>query len=436
MRNPLWDSEEQRSLLRALVFIVLAGILTLGAVLAVRSIIQASGVRVPGPSEPFFDVFSWIMLALRTRIVLVMLAWLLGVSLIFWLVVRNPFWNSEHRRVRALWRLMAQFLLMLVLVVSVFLFPPVFFMLSLGGAGMAVCILLFLSLPITLLSVWLSGKLLDRRPFADFGFHFSRRWWIDFAFGLVVGAVLVVGIFVIERAVGWIRYTSLVLSPWEPVTHALVIGLPIFLFSLINAVQVQLVSRGYQMRNLAEGLNLPFIGPRAALLLAYLGSSFIFLLPHSNYIVQLYAHLLPRDGFFNEIALFTVNLLINSLFLGLGYLLTGELAIPIGLYTGWNFCKGLLFGQGTMLFGLLEMGQEGSIVETFVKTYEVGPPLWTGGPYLGLDAGLLGLLAAVVGSLLTVLWVRWRHRRLGLQHRLAEYRPPTLPQRQTEGQGE
>lgn len=430
MRNPLWDSEERRPLLRALVFIVLAGILTLGAVLAVRSIIQVSGVRIlPGPSEPFFDVFSWIMLALRTRIVLVMLGWLLGVSLIFWLVVRNPFWNSEERRVRALWRLMGQLLLLAVAAV-VFLFPLLFiiFFPSIGVLSLIDLVLLGLvSLLVVLFSVWLSGKLLDRRPFADFGFHFSRRWWIDFAFGLALGAVLVVGIFLIERAAGWIRYTEIVLSPWEPVAHALVIGLAIFFLSLINAVQVQLVSRGYQMRNLAEGLNLPFIGPRVALLLAYLGSSFIFLLPHSNYIVQLYAHLLPRDGFFNEIALFTVNLIINGLFLGLGYLLTGELAIPIGLYTAWNFSKGLLFGQGRILFGLLEMGQEGSIVETFIKVYEVGPPLWTGGPYLGLDAGLLGLLAAVVGSLLIVLWVRWRHRRLELQDGLAQYSPPTPP---------
>lgn len=417
MKNPLWSSEERRPLLRALVFIALVGILTLGAGLAVRAIIQA-------PAVHSFDLI--FLLASEPRIAVVMLAWLLGVSLIFWLVVKNnPFWNSEERRVRALWRLVAQ-LLLLSVPATICLFPLLVLTALAHGAPEPTSIIVLLSLPIALFSVWLGGKLLDRRPFADFGFHFSRRWWIDFAFGLALGVVLVGGIFLIEKAIGWIRYTSIVLSPWEPVAHALVIGLAIFLFSLINGVQVQLISRGYQMRNLAEGLNLPFIGPRAALLLAYVASSFIFLLPLLNY-------LLSRHGFLTEAILFTVNLIINSLFLGLGYLLTGELAIPIGLHTAWNFSKGLLFGQGMTMFELLEFGREMSIVETFIKIYEDGPELWTGtvwagSRYLGLDAGLLGLPAAVVGSLLIVLWVRWRHGRLELQERLAEYVPPTPPQ--------
>lgn len=438
MKNSLWNSEKRRRFLRALVFIVLASILTVGAVLAARSIIQAWGIRIRRPSEPYFNIWFWVRLALTTRVVLVIVAWLLGVSLIFWLVSKkNPVWNSEQRRVRALWRLMAQ-LLLLVVVTAVFLFPLLFIILfpSVGVLSLIDLVPLGLvSLLVVLFSVWLSGKLLDRRPFADFGFHFSRRWWIDFAFGLALGAVLVVGIFLIEKAIGWIRYTSIVLSPWEPVAHALVIGLAIFLSSLINGVQVQLVSRGYQMRNLAEGLNLPFIGPRAALLLAYLGSSFVILLPHLNRLIVRYTYLLPRHGFFNEVVLFAVNLIINGLFLGLGYLLTGELAIPIGLHTAWNFSKSLLFGQGIAIFGFPGSGYE-SIVETFIKVYEDGPSLWSGARYLGLEAGLLGLLAAVVGSLLIVLWVRWHHGSLGLQDRLAEYRPPTLPQRQTEGEAE
>lgn len=432
MKNSLWSSEERRPLLRAFVFIVLVGILTLGAGLAVRSIIQESHVITCTSRGPHFDTFGLI---LETPMVLVMLCWLLGASLIFWLVAKkNPFWNSKEHRMRALWRLVAQFLLLLVPVAAVFLCPLLAVILIFGWNEVMACIMGLLSLPIALFSVLLAGRLLDRRPFADFGFHFSRRWWIDFAFGLALGAVLVVGIFLVERDSGWIRYTEIVLSPWEPVTHALVIGLTIFLFSLINGVQVQLVSRGYQMRNLAEGLNLPFMGPRAALLLAYIGSSFIFLLPLSHY-------LLPRYGFFNEAALFTINLIINSLFLGLGYLLTGELAIPIGLHAGWTFSEGLLFGQGTTMFELLEFGREMSIVETFVRVYEVGPALWTGrlwtgSRYLGLEASLLGLPAAVIGSLLIVLWVRWRHGRLELQERLAEYRLPIPPEPQTEGGAE
>ena len=92
----------------------------------------------------------------------------------------------------------------------------------------------------------------------------------------------------------------------------------------------ELFFRGYQLRNLAEGLNNSWWGAKGALLAAYLISSLVFSL----------AHLLNPNASWVS----TLNLFLAGIFLGLGFVLTGELAIPIGLHITWNFFQGPVFG--------------------------------------------------------------------------------------------
>src|SRR4029453_12165000 len=128
------------------------------------------------------------------------------------------FWNAPQRRVRALWRICALLAIFVVgtLVLSL-LFGQVAIGLSGGSADTPVTLFIVAgsaaALLAALLGVWLAGRFLDRRPFADFGFHFGRGWWLDLGFGLVLGALLMTTIFLAERAAGWVAIAE---TFWRP----------------------------------------------------------------------------------------------------------------------------------------------------------------------------------------------------------------------------
>jgi uncharacterized protein len=254
------------------------------------------------------------------------------------------------------------------------------------------------SLGAALISVWLAGRFFDRRPFSGFGLRLKDRgWWLDLGFGLFLGALLMTGIFLVEFRAGWIRVTSTFeTSSGEPFVPAILAPV---VFFLCVGIYEELVSRGYQLRNMAEGLNYPGLGPKSAVILAWVISSSLFGLLHlAN----------PGAGLVS-----TVNITFAGLLFGLGYVLTGRLAIPIGMHMTWNFFQGNVFGFPVS--GIEPIGA------TFISIEQDGPPLFTGGAF-GPEAGLLDIAATLVGSLLIWLWARARSGKATLQTSIAE--PP------------
>ena len=142
------------------------------------------------------------------------------------------------------------------------------------------------------------------------------------------------------------------------------------------------------------------MGRKGAVLLAWLISSSLFGLLHVFN---------P-----NRSAVSTINLVLVGLILGLGYILTGSLAIPIGLHITWNFFQGNVFGFPVS-------GNDFSTA-TVIAIRQGGPELWTGGAF-GPEAGLVGVAAMALGALLIVLWVRWRYGDVRLCTDLAVYTP-------------
>jgi len=320
--------------------------------------------------------------------------------------VTHAFFNFRERRPRAFWRLLLQ-----ITISTVLLFVASASLSLIGGAALGneaiedpLASPIFMatsgivSLVLALFVVWFVGRFFDRRPFSGFGLRIDKEWWLDFGFGLFLGALLMTGVFLVESAAGWVAVTEAFVAtnggaPFFPTILA-----PLALFICVGIYE-ELLSRGYQLRNMAEGLNFPSVGPKRAIVLAWVLSSSIFGLLH-------FAN--P-----NATVVSTVNIAFAGLLLGSGYVLTGQLAIPIGLHMTWNFLQGNVFGFPVS--GLEPVGA------TFLSTKQGGPILFTGGVF-GPEAGLLGLGAMIAGILLTWLWVQARSGKATLQASLAE--PP------------
>ncbi len=321
------------------------------------------------------------------------------------------FFEEREGRPRAVWRLLVQ--------VVIFQAATFFFLSPLaaiwfvagsqetpsGGSTATLtqspAILLFSSvssLVAILLSLWVAGRFLDRRPFRDFGLHLNGGWWLDLVFGLALGTVLMTGIFLVEVSFGWVGVEGTFVSslPGTPFWIALLLPVAIF---LCVGVYEELFSRGYQLLNMAEGFNYPFLGPRGAIVVAWIITSGIFGVLHL--------------GNPNATLLSAFNIALAGILLGAGYVFTGQLAIPIGLHVTWNFFQGNVFG-----FPVSGLGPIGA---SFLSTEQGGPDLWTGGAF-GPEAGLMVPIAILIGVFLIALWVRFRQGRVGIYTQLAE--PP------------
>ncbi len=319
---------------------------------------------------------------------------------------------------RAFWRLLLQFVIS-----SVLLYAAAETYASIGGTTLGdeaiedPLVWPFLlaaggvvSLVVVLFVVWLAGRFFDRRPLSGFGLRIDGEWWLDFGFGLFLGALLMVGVFLVELAAGWVTVTSAFEATNGGGSFFPAILAPLVLFVCVGIYE-ELVSRGYQLKNIAEGLNFPSVGPKGAIVLAWVLSSSIFGLLHL--------------GNPNATAVSTVNIAFAGLLLGAGYVLTGQLAIPIGLHMTWNFFQGNVFGFPVS--GLEPVGA------TFLSIEQGGPPLFTGGVF-GPEAGLLGLGTMIVGFLLIWLWVLARSGNATLQASLAK--PPDRGAEDTKASGD
>lgn len=212
---------------------------------------------------------------------------------------------------------------------------------------------------------------LERRPLASIGLRFDRRWLGEFALGTVGGIALLVAVALAIRATGafhWERNAA-----WGG--GQLLRGAWIYLWA---ATFEELVFRGYPFQRLLQG----GLGPNLTLALF----AVLFGVAH-----------LGNPGLIGAAKIWaTLNIALAAVLLGLAWLRTGSLALPIGIHLGWNWCQGELLGfqvSGTGAGGFLK------------PLLHPGRPDWLHGGAFGLEGTLVCAVACTAACLL--LW-RWR----------------------------
>lgn len=228
------------------------------------------------------------------------------------------------------------------------------------------------------------ARFIDHRSFSDFGLTRGPSWGLNLAFGLILGAALMGLVFGVELAAGWIRIQL------APEFQGGDLVLQSALFASV-AVGEELTNRGYLLKNLAEGFNRGSGPSSGATWGAGLVGALIFGFLHAG----------------NESAsvLTSLNIAVAGVFLGLGFLWTRSLAIPMGAHFSWNFFQGPVFG--------FPVSGE-NVGQTVFDIAQGGPVVMTGGTF-GPEGGLLSTLATLLGIGAVALWVRGREGTIRLR---------------------
>lgn len=307
-------------------------------------------------------------------------------------------WNGRSRRLRMPLRIVAGLGLWAVIGISVSRAFTVVFrgpspLVRLGTSHMGNVAVAAADLVVgaiaTPVAIYLAARYVDRRWARDLGFRFDRRWWGDLAFGFALGGALMTAIFLIQLSLGWITVTDFFVVGGVPAwTFPFWFALSVLGYTAGSVVE-ELLYRGFLLTNFAEGFQVGPLGPRGAVAVGTVLTSGGFALGHATAL--------------NATPISTLSIGLAGVFLALGYALTGELALPIGVHIAWNVFEGNLYG-----FPI-----SGTTTTSIVGIEQGGPDRLTGGAF-GPEAGLLGVGAILLGIAATYGWARYYRGTRGL----------------------
>jgi len=219
-----------------------------------------------------------------------------------------------------------------------------------------------------LLVTWACLRL-RRQSLADVGLKLNVRWLRHALFGIAFGCATMLAVSASIAAAGGVRFH---LDP----THALA-ALAIGAWSFAGvALFEELLFRGFVFQRLVDGA-----GP----LIAQGVMAVLFALAHWD-----------NPGMEGATQVWaTLDTALGAILLGLAFLRSGSLALPIGIHFGWNWMQGSVLG-----FDVSGIGQAG-----WLSPELLDKPQWLSGGTFGPEASVFAVLVDVASIVL--LW-RWK----------------------------
>jgi len=221
---------------------------------------------------------------------------------------------------------------------------------------------------LSLLAAWGCTRL-RKEPLAGTGYRLNGRWARELALGTLLGGGVMLLAAGLLWAAGGVTFTL------DAARSFRALGLGFGAFVLVALFEENLF-RGFLFQRLVAGMG---AWPAQILLGLFFGISH-WGNPGMHGAIKVWA---------------TLNIALAAVFMGLAYLRTRSLALPIGIHLGWNWTQGNVLGFAVS--GTTE--QHG-----WLRPILQGKPQWMSGGAFGLEASVFGVAAVLLGIFLLWKW--------------------------------
>ncbi|QBB70996.1 CPBP family intramembrane metalloprotease [Pseudolysobacter antarcticus] len=222
-----------------------------------------------------------------------------------------------------------------------------------------------------LLVTWACVRL-RRQRLSSVGFEMDRRWAKEVGVGVGIGTAAMLAIAALIVATGGAQLSL------DPARSLAALGSAAWVFACV-ALFEETLFRGFVFQRMVDG---------AGIWIAQISLALLFAIAHwDNPGMEPTTQVLAM-----------IDTALGAILLGLAYLRTRSLALPIGIHFGWNWAQGALLG-----FDVSGFAQAG-----WLHAEILDKPQWVTGGKFGPEASMF----AVIVDLITValLW-RWRGTR-------------------------
>jgi uncharacterized protein len=265
----------------------------------------------------------------------------------------KDFFINRYNELRIGWRLLLFAVLATALVMA--LGSP------LASIGLKSNLVMSLIIVVAILAAsFIMVRYVNKKPFGAIGLTFHAHTVRELGMGLLLGLLMMAGIFLVEYLAGFVRLE------WRDYSAGQMIGTLgyAFVFFAAAAFVEELLFRGYAFQTVIQWITF---------LPATIGFAIMFALAH----------------FYNPnvTVLSLVNVGLAGVWLSFAYMKTRGLWLPTGLHIGWNFAQTALFSFPTSGSAFADLRIADSVQ---------GGPAWITGGAFGPEGGVLATLALVL----------------------------------------